>query len=130
MRFFIVHELETSEGVRLRARADRHFSLSEAEGLADALDAVEGVEGVRVNPLVGSVLLLFLPEARERVLSALAAEHLLEKRCKEGVSWACEVLDAEKVIETLVKDNILRDFKTVTLPVDKNEDEEQDSGEL
>ena len=41
-----------------------------------------------------------------------------------------EVLDAEKVIETLVKDNILRDFKTVTLPVDKNEDEEQDSGEL
>ena len=60
MRFFIVHELETSEGVRLRARADRHFSLSEAEGLADALDAVEGVEGVRVNPLVGSVLLLFL----------------------------------------------------------------------
>lgn len=64
------------------------------------------------------------------VVSALAAEHLLENRCKEGVSWACEVLDAEKVIETLVKDNILRDFKTVTLPVDRNEDEEQDSGEL
>ena len=41
-----------------------------------------------------------------------------------------EVLDAEKVIETLVKDNILRDFNTVTLPVDRNEDEEQDSGEL
>ncbi|WP_299393346.1 heavy metal translocating P-type ATPase [uncultured Desulfovibrio sp.] len=72
MRFFIVHELVTSEGVRLRARADRHFVLSEAEELADVLDAVEGVEGVRVNPLVGSVLLLFAPDARERVLSALA----------------------------------------------------------
>ena len=73
MRFIIVHELETSEGVRLRARAGRHFSLPEAEGLADALDTIEGVEGVRVNPLAGSVLLLFLPEARERVLAALAA---------------------------------------------------------
>ena len=73
MRFIIVHELKTSEGVRLRARAERHFTLPEAEELADALDAVEGVEGVRVNPLVGSVLLLFTPEARERVLTSLAA---------------------------------------------------------
>lgn len=55
MLFFIVHDVPGR--VRLRARSG--FSLRKAQILADRLDAVGGIEGVRVNPRTGSVLLLY-----------------------------------------------------------------------
>lgn len=60
MRFFLVHELSCSNGAgRLRARACRPMTQVQAEILADTLDAIDGVEGVRVNPRVPSVLVLY-----------------------------------------------------------------------
>ena len=48
MRFFLVHELSCSNGAgRLRARACRPMTQVQAEILADTLDAIDGVEGVR-----------------------------------------------------------------------------------
>ena len=54
MLFFIVHDVPG----RVRLRARYGFSLRKAQVLADRLDAVGGIEGVRVNPRTGSVLLL------------------------------------------------------------------------
>lgn len=60
MRFFLVHELSCPNGAgRLRARACRPMTQAQAEILADTLDAIDGVEGVRVNPRVPSVLVLY-----------------------------------------------------------------------
>ncbi len=61
MSFCIVHELPG----RLRLRADKPFSYALAVVLAERLDAVPGIEGVRVSPRTGSILLLYAtPEAR------------------------------------------------------------------
>ena len=76
MRFFLVHELSCSNGAgRLRARACRPMTQVQAEILADTLDAIDGVEGVRVNPRVPSVLVLYRhAQARQDVLRSLAAQ--------------------------------------------------------
>lgn len=49
MLFFIVHDVPG----RVRLRARYGFSLRKAQVLADRLDAVGGIEGVRVNPVRG-----------------------------------------------------------------------------
>ncbi len=67
MQFVVVHELPGR--VRLRARSG--FSLRRAQGLADSLDAIGGIEGVRVNPHTGSVLLLYADETAKRAAYAL-----------------------------------------------------------
>ena len=81
MRFFLVHELSCSNGAgRLRARACRPMTQVQAEILADTLDAIDGVEGVRVNPRVPSVLVLYRhAQARQAVLRSLAAQAFLRQ---------------------------------------------------
>lgn len=62
MLFFIVHDVPG----RVRLRARYGFSLRKAQVLADRLDAVGGIEGVRVNPRTGSVLLLYANDEAKR----------------------------------------------------------------
>lgn len=73
MLFFIVHDVPG----RVRLRARYGFSLRKAQVLADRLDAVGGIEGVRVNPRTGSVLLLYAndrsPSRAAFLLLAVAA---------------------------------------------------------
>ena len=69
MLFFIVHDVPGR--VRLRARSG--FSLRKAQVLADRLDAVGGIEGVRVNPRTGSVLLLYANDEAKRAAFLLLA---------------------------------------------------------
>ena len=59
MKFALIHRIPG----RARLRAERAFGLRTANTLADGLYGIEGVEGVRVNPRVGSVLLLYSDEA-------------------------------------------------------------------
>ena len=81
MRFFLVHELSCPNGAgRLRARACRPMTQAQAEILADTLDAIDGVEGVRVNPRVPSVLVLYRhAQARQDVLRSQELESSLER---------------------------------------------------
>lgn len=58
MKFVLVHRLPG----RARLRSRQGFGVCTATALADALDALEGMEGVRVNPRTGSVLLLYREE--------------------------------------------------------------------
>ena len=58
MNFVLVHRIPG----RARLRSVERFGLATATALADGLDALEGVEGVRVNPRTGSVLLLYAGE--------------------------------------------------------------------
>ena len=58
MNFVLVHRIPG----RARLRSEARFGLRTAEALADGLEAVAGVEGVRVNPHTGSVLLLYSDE--------------------------------------------------------------------
>ena len=58
MNFSLIHRIPG----RARLRAERAFGLRTAETLADGLYGIEGMEGVRVNPRVGSVLLLYSDE--------------------------------------------------------------------
>ena len=58
MKFILIHRIPG----RARLRSERRFGLCTAQALADALDALEGMEGVRVNPRTGSVLLLYREE--------------------------------------------------------------------
>lgn len=69
MLFFIVHDLPG----RVRLRARYGFSLRKAQVLADRLDAVGGIEGVRVNPRTGSVLLLYANDEAKRAAFLLLA---------------------------------------------------------
>ena len=69
MLFFIVHDVPGR--VRLRARSG--FSLRKAQILADRLNAVGGIEGVRVNPRTGSVLLLYANDEAKRAAFLLLA---------------------------------------------------------
>ena len=59
MNFVLVHRIPG----RARLRSDAPFGMRTAETLADRLDALEGVDGVRVNPRTGSVLLLYNNES-------------------------------------------------------------------
>ena len=59
MKFALIHRIPG----RARLRAERAFGLNTANTLADGLYGIEGMEGVRVNPRVGSVLLLYSDEA-------------------------------------------------------------------
>ena len=58
MKFALIHRIPG----RARFRAERAFGLRTASTLADGLYGIEGMEGVRVNPRVGSVLLLYSGE--------------------------------------------------------------------
>ncbi|WP_077073457.1 heavy metal translocating P-type ATPase [Mailhella massiliensis] len=58
MKFVLVHRIPG----RARLRGEKRFGVRTAEALADGLDAVAGMEGVRVNPRTGSVLLLYSEE--------------------------------------------------------------------
>lgn len=70
MVFVLVHEVPG----RARFRAASGFSLRLARSLAEGLDALEGIEGVRVNPRTGSVLVLYAGlGARAAVCRLLAA---------------------------------------------------------
>lgn len=48
---------------RARLRGEKRFGLRTAEALADALSAITSMEGVRVNPRTGSILLLYREES-------------------------------------------------------------------
>ena len=58
MIFSLIHRIPG----RARLRSDKPFSMQTAVMLADELELLEGVEGVRVNPRIGSVLLLYHDE--------------------------------------------------------------------
>ena len=80
MNFFIVHELTGLPGEyagRVRIRAGRAFSVSQAEALRGGLANLEGVNLENLNPRVGSLLLLYRDEAARlallRLLSDIAA---------------------------------------------------------
>ena len=73
MDFIVVHEIEGlfSDGEtvcrgRMRCRSGRRLSMDEAEFLASAMDAVDGVLGVSVNPRIGSVLCFYRDRAARR----------------------------------------------------------------
>ena len=59
MNFVLVHRIPG----RARFRSETGFGVRTATALADRLDTLEGVEGVRVNPRTGSVLLVYTHEA-------------------------------------------------------------------
>ena len=70
MDFFIVHELPG----RIRLRTPTEFNYGFARNLADRLDAIAGIEGVRINPRTKSVLLLYASvEARNAACRLLAS---------------------------------------------------------
>ncbi|WP_298068288.1 heavy metal translocating P-type ATPase [uncultured Mailhella sp.] len=58
MRFSLIHRIPG----RVRLRAAKPFNVQTAVMLADGLELLDGVEGVRVNPRTGSVLLLYTDE--------------------------------------------------------------------
>ncbi|MCQ2444479.1 MAG: heavy metal translocating P-type ATPase [Mailhella sp.] len=58
MKFLVIHHIPG----RIRLVTDRGFSTETAESLADALDRIDGIEGVRINPRRGSVLLAYSDE--------------------------------------------------------------------
>lgn len=64
------------------------------------------------------------------IVSALAAEYLLTYEAKPGVSWVCEILDAKEVVDILMKEKAIEDYKTIDLPVDSQEETEIEDGEL
>ena len=78
MKFILVHRIPG----RARLRCGTGFDARAAEVLADGLDALDGVDGVRVNPRTGSVLLLYAEEsALERAVTFLdGASFSREKR--------------------------------------------------
>ncbi len=55
MHFFLVHEIPG----RMRLRTPSRLGTGMTKSLADRLDAIPGIEGVRINPRTGSVLLLY-----------------------------------------------------------------------
>ena len=66
---FIVHDVPG----RVRLRARYGFSLRKAQVLRTETDAVGGIEGVRVNPRTGSVLLLYANDEAKRAAFLLLA---------------------------------------------------------
>ncbi len=78
--FVVVHELPG----RIRFRSDKPFGRDIALRLAEGLDALPGIEGVRVNPRTGSVLLLYaFPEALGAARRLLAQNPLSLPRVME-----------------------------------------------
>ena len=77
MKFVLVHRIPG----RARLRGEKRFGVRTAEALADGLDAVAGMEGVRVNPRTGSVLLLYSEEgALERACLFLNGADCTEQK--------------------------------------------------
>lgn len=74
MVFCFVHEIPG----RLRVRARDGFSYGIAVSLAEHLDAIPGIEGVRVNPRTGSVLLLYATQEARREACLLLARFVPE----------------------------------------------------
>lgn len=64
------------------------------------------------------------------IMSALAAEYVLTHEVKNGVSWVCEILDAKAVIDLLMKEKAIEDYKTIDLPVGELKIDEVEDGEL
>ena len=83
MRFFLVHEIPG----RMRLRAPSRFGSRMANELADQLDAIPGIEGVRVNPRTGSVLLLYAnATARNAACALLASRPVVPRDRGSGTS--------------------------------------------
>jgi len=78
MNFTLVHRIRG----RARLRAEKAFGLRTANTLADGLYGIPGMEGVRVNPRVGSVLLLYGDESAFQAACQLlnCAEQVQESR--------------------------------------------------
>lgn len=77
MKFVLVHRIPG----RARLRGEKRFGVRTAEALADGLDAIAGMEGVRVNPRTGSVLLLYSEEgALERACLFLNGADCTEQK--------------------------------------------------
>lgn len=77
MVFCLVHEIPG----RLRVRSGEVFSYGVAVSLAEQLDGIPGIEGVRVNPRTGSVLLLYATtEARRE--ACLLLTHFIPETTK------------------------------------------------
>lgn len=85
MPFVIIHEIPG----RMRLRSDIGFDFAAARELADKLDAVEGIEGVRVNPVTGSILLLYATMAARDTACLLLTSYVPEP----SASSAVQVLD-------------------------------------
>lgn len=69
MKFYLVH----SVGNRMRFRTDSVMSNATARLIFDEVGAIDGITGVKVNPLTGSVLVTFATaEARTRITNYLA----------------------------------------------------------
>ena len=69
MKFYLVH----SVGNRMRFRTESVMSNATARLIFDEVGAIDGITGVKVNPLTGSVLVTFATaEARTRITNYLA----------------------------------------------------------
>lgn len=75
---------------RVRFRCARGFGLGTATMLADGLNAFGGVEGVRVNPRTGSVLLLYKGEAFLKSIADFLCHAGEEKERYAPAPAACE----------------------------------------
>ena len=90
MSFVIVHELQGlfSDGVvscqgRMRCRCNMRLTMDEATRLADNLADLEGIVGVTVNPIIGSVLFFYVDlSSRLEALKiiAIVGDEIVEAR--------------------------------------------------
>ena len=82
MRFVLIHHIPG----RARLRTSEVFGHETSIGLADGLEVLPGVEGVRVNPRTGSVLLLYQTEdALSRACAFLTGFEILPEPEKRPV---------------------------------------------
>jgi hypothetical protein len=53
------------------------------------------------------------------LVAACTAEHLLKHPTCHGVSWACEILDPDKVLAICLETGAISDFRTVSLDINE-----------